>query len=154
MYRRGVSDTISASVFNHMKEPHGFIGTTYGPDSDRAQAKSSASSHRTRAGRQRDREPVTALVRAIGVICQDNPHLSLHQPHSLSSSAVADDRVPVTTGSGLVSGCDLKRERFAALECGSAIEPQAGNPHHDKLYRQHFPFLPGRKVSRCAMPFR
>ena len=27
---------------------------------------------------------VIALVRAIGVICQDNPHLSLHQPHALS----------------------------------------------------------------------
>src|SRR5262245_19491220 len=24
---------------------------------------------------------VNALVRAMGVICQDNPHLSLHQPH-------------------------------------------------------------------------
>jgi hypothetical protein len=29
-------------------------------------------------------ESVIACVRAIGVICQDNPHLSLHQPHSLS----------------------------------------------------------------------
>src|SRR5947209_8425376 len=28
--------------------------------------------------------PKTAFVRAIGVICQDNPHLSLHQPHALS----------------------------------------------------------------------
>src|SRR6266853_894069 len=28
---------------------------------------------------------VTALVRTMGVICQDNPHLSLHQPHALSS---------------------------------------------------------------------
>src|SRR5262245_55906894 len=28
---------------------------------------------------------VIALVRAIGVICQDTPHLSLHQPHALSS---------------------------------------------------------------------
>jgi hypothetical protein len=27
---------------------------------------------------------VSAFVRAIGVICQDNPHLSLHQPHALS----------------------------------------------------------------------
>src|SRR5437868_66476 len=27
---------------------------------------------------------VIACVRAIGVICQDNPHLSLHQPHALS----------------------------------------------------------------------
>src|ERR1051325_4205792 len=28
---------------------------------------------------------VNALVRAIGVICQDKPHLSLHHPHALSS---------------------------------------------------------------------
>ena len=28
---------------------------------------------------------VIASVRAIGVICQDKPHLSLHQPHALSS---------------------------------------------------------------------
>jgi len=27
---------------------------------------------------------VIDFVRAIGVICQDNPHLSLHQPHALS----------------------------------------------------------------------
>src|SRR3954463_16658549 len=27
---------------------------------------------------------VMALIRAIGVICQDSPHLSLHQPHALS----------------------------------------------------------------------
>src|SRR5580765_4572439 len=28
---------------------------------------------------------VIAFVRASGVICQDNPHLSVHQPHALSS---------------------------------------------------------------------
>ena len=27
---------------------------------------------------------VIAFVSAMGVICQDNPHLSLHQPHALS----------------------------------------------------------------------
>ena len=27
---------------------------------------------------------VIAYVRAIGVICHDSPHLSLHQPHALS----------------------------------------------------------------------
>ena len=30
--------------------------------------------------------PKTASVRAIGEIYQDNPHLSLHQPHALSWS--------------------------------------------------------------------
>src|SRR5687768_10052128 len=28
--------------------------------------------------------PVIASVRAIGVICQDKPHLSVHQPHAFS----------------------------------------------------------------------
>ena len=66
-------------------------------------------------------------------------------------AAVADNRVPVTISFGLVSSCDLKRECFAVLEGGSAIEPEARNPHDDKLDRQHIPLLPGRKVSRCAM---
>src|SRR6187551_1979487 len=34
-------------------------------------------------------ESVIALVRITGVICQDNPHLSLHQPHALSSPPLA-----------------------------------------------------------------
>src|SRR3954469_5788981 len=51
-------------------------------------------------------------------------------------AAVADDCVPVTIGFGLVGGCDLKRECFVVLGCGSAIEPEAGNPHHRKLDRQ------------------
>ena len=41
-------------------------------------------------------------------------------------AAVADDCVPVAICFGLVSGCDLKRERFVVLECGSAIEPEPG----------------------------
>ena len=57
-------------------------------------------------------------------------------------AAVADDRVPVTISFGLVSGCDLKRERFVVLECGSAIEPESRNAHHGKLNGQHVPFLP------------
>ncbi len=66
-------------------------------------------------------------------------------------AAVADDCVPVTIRFGLVSGCDLKRECFVVLERGPAVEPEAGNSQHGKLDRQHIPFLPGRKVSRCAV---
>jgi hypothetical protein len=66
-------------------------------------------------------------------------------------AAVADDRVPLTIRFGLVSGSDLKRECFAVLEDGSAIEPEAGNSYHGKLDRQHIPLLPGRKISRCAV---
>src|SRR6185295_8929562 len=39
-------------------------------------------------------------------------------------AAVADDRVPVAIRFGLVSGCDLKRERFVVLARGTAIEPE------------------------------
>src|ERR1700676_738011 len=74
---------------------------------------------------------------------RDLPGQSPFAPAALALfAAVADDRVPITISFGLVSGCDLKRERFVVLECGSAIEPEAGNPHHGKLYRQHIPFLP------------
>jgi hypothetical protein len=38
--------------------------------------------------------------------------------------AVVDDRVPVAVRFGLVSGGDLKRERFVVLERRSAVEPE------------------------------
>src|SRR5262245_35976601 len=63
-------------------------------------------------------------------------------------TAVADDRIPVTIGFGLVGGCDLKRECFVMLERRSTIEPEARNSQYDKLDRQHVAFLAGRKVSR------
>src|SRR5512133_1791338 len=50
-------------------------------------------------------------------------------------AAVADDRVPVTIGFSLVSGCNLERECFAVLERGAAIEPEAGDSHHYELDR-------------------
>ena len=37
------------------------------------------------------------------------------------------------------------------LERGPAVEPEAGNAHHGELDGQHVPFLPRRKVSRCAV---
>ncbi len=95
--------------------------------------------------------PVIAFVRAIGVICQDNPHLSVHQPHALSLAAVADDRVPVMIRFGLVGVRDLKRECPVVLDVGSAVEPETGNAHDGELDRQHVPFLPRRKVSRGAV---
>src|SRR6185369_13891577 len=62
-------------------------------------------------------------------------------------AAVADDGVPVTVGFGLVGGRDLKRERFAVLERGPAVEPDAGNTKHREIDRQYLSFLPGRKIS-------
>ena len=49
-------------------------------------------------------ESVIAFVRAIGVICQDKPHLSLHPPARALLAAVADNRVPVAIRFGLICG--------------------------------------------------
>jgi hypothetical protein len=90
--------------------------------------------------------PVTASVRAIGVV----PFV-LAPTAGAFLAAVADDGVPVAVRFGLVNGCDLKRERFVVLERGSAIETDAGNAHQVEFDRQRVPFLPRRKVSRCAV---
>src|SRR5256714_9956480 len=66
-------------------------------------------------------------------------------------AAVADNRVPIAIRFGLVSGCDLKRERLVVLERRSSVEPEARKPHHGKLDGQHIPFLSRRKVSWCAV---
>ena len=64
---------------------------------------------------------------------------------------VVDDGVLVAIAFDLVSGRNLKRECFVVLERRSAIEPDAGNAHNGELDRHHIPFLPRRKVSRCAV---
>jgi hypothetical protein len=66
-------------------------------------------------------------------------------------AAIADDRVPVAIRFGLVSGCDLKRERFVVLERRSTVEPEARNAHHGILDGQHVSSLPRRKVSWCVV---
>ena len=66
-------------------------------------------------------------------------------------TAVADDCVPVAIGFGLVSSCNLKRERLAVLERWSAVEPEARNSHHRKFDCQHVSFFAGGKVSRRAV---
>ena len=58
----------------------------------------------------------SASVSARGVICQERPQRSLHQPHCALLAAVADDRVPVAVGLFLIVGRDLEGERLAVLE--------------------------------------
>src|SRR5262249_56189885 len=65
--------------------------------------------------------------------------------------AIADDCIPVAIGFGLIGSCNLKRECFIVPERWAAIEAEAGDAHHGELDRQHVPFLPRRKVCRCAM---
>jgi hypothetical protein len=95
--------------------------------------------------------PVTASVSATGVICQDTPHLSWHQPQAFSPPAVANDGVPVAVGLHLIRGGHLKREGDVVLDRWPAVEPHAGNAHHREHHGQHIPGLAGRVVRRSAV---
>jgi hypothetical protein len=66
-------------------------------------------------------------------------------------AAIADDGVPVAIRFGLVSGRDLKRERFGVRERRSAVEPEARNAQHGKLDGQDVPLLPRREIPRSAV---
>ena len=69
-------------------------------------------------------------------------------------AAVADDRVPVAIRFGLVSGGDLKPERFVVLELRSAVESEARDAHHGEFDDQYVPFFPRGEISRarCIAP--
>lgn len=54
---------------------------------------------------------VVPSVRALGVICQDSPHLSFAPAALALFAAVTDDRVPVAVGLFLIFYRDLERER-------------------------------------------
>src|SRR5882757_1542342 len=64
---------------------------------------------------------------------------------------VADDRIPVTIGFGLVFGEHLKRESFAVLERGAAVEAQAGYSQHRKFDRQRLSLLAIRIIAWCIV---
>jgi hypothetical protein len=95
---------------------------------------------------------VTALLRAIGVDLPGQSPFVLAPAARTLFAAVADNRVPVTISFRLVSGCDLKRECFVVLECRSAIEPEAGNPHHGKFDRSHLLAASSRPVEESPSP--
>ena len=66
-------------------------------------------------------------------------------------AAVADDRLPVAVGLGLVLGGHLERERLVVLDAGPTVKPQAGNAHHGELNGQDITLLARRVVSRRAV---
>jgi hypothetical protein len=66
-------------------------------------------------------------------------------------STIADDRILIAIRFGLVSGCDLKRERLVMLERRPSVETEARNAHYGEQNGQHISFLPRRKVPRCAV---
>src|SRR3954447_2979909 len=89
-----------------------------------------------------------ASVSTRGVICQETPHLSLHQPHALSwPPLIADDGVPVAVSLFLIVSGDLEREGFVMLERGPAIEAKTGDAGDGEFDRQHVARLAGRIVA-------
>src|SRR5690606_31820955 len=62
-------------------------------------------------------------------------------------SAVADDRVPVAIGFGLVVGRDLERECLGLPESGSAVEADARDAANGEVDGQDVTLLSGRKVA-------
>ena len=68
-----------------------------------------------------------ASVSTRGVICQERPQRSLHQPHALSWPPLLDDRVPVAVRLLLIVRRDLEGKRLALLERRAAVETEAGN---------------------------
>jgi hypothetical protein len=81
----------------------------------------------------------SASVSTRGVIC----HEQAPAPVTLACrAAVADDRVPVFVGLGLVVDRYLERERLAVLELGPPFRPMHGTPHTVKSTVSTSPALP------------
>jgi len=84
----------------------------------------------------------SASMSTRGVICQERPQRSLHQPHWPFLPAIADDRVP---SSGLsLPDCPSRsgRRGLAVPELRAAVETETGNAQHGELHRQQSPCLP------------
>src|SRR5690606_7272937 len=78
--------------------------------------------------------------------------LPVHAPAVLAPaavalpSAVADDRIPVAVGRGLVRGGDLEGERLALREDRAAVEADAWDAEDGELHGQHVADLAGGEV--------
>src|SRR5690606_34952758 len=62
-------------------------------------------------------------------------------------AAMADDRIPVAIGLGLVVGGHLERERRAVAEGRPAIEAQAGDAQQGEAHDEHVAGLAGGVVA-------
>ena len=60
-------------------------------------------------------------------------------------AAIADDRIPLAGGFGLVLGHHLERERLVRLEGAAAVQADAGNAHHGEFDGQHVALFPEGK---------
>ena len=69
----------------------------------------------------------SASVSTRGVICQETPHLSLHQPHALSWPPLRTMAFQKRSVSFLIVSGDLEREGFVMLERGASVEADTGD---------------------------
>src|SRR3954468_22303760 len=73
---------------------------------------------------------------ARGVICQEKPQQSLHQPQALSCPPLLTMGAPITVGLFLVVGQDHEADRLISLEIGSAVQADERPAEHGELDRE------------------
>src|SRR5207249_7692653 len=65
--------------------------------------------------------------------------------------AIADDRVPIAVGLGLIVSRDLKRKGFAVFERGTAVQADTRNAGNFEFDYQHISLFAGWVVTGCTM---
>src|SRR3954463_3908208 len=83
---------------------------------------------------------------ARGVICQEKPQRSLHQPHSLSCPPLPTMAFHITVGLFLVVGQDHEADRLIGLKIGSAVQADERPAEHGELDREFGALRSTRKV--------
>ena len=91
------------------------------------------------------------MQRARGDLPGQAPFI-LAPPALTLGAAVADDRIPVAIGLGLILGEDLKRKGFAVLESRAAVQAEAGHTQHRELDRENLALLSIREIAGGAWP--
>src|SRR5262245_47634289 len=88
---------------------------------------------------------VIARVRATGVICQDKPHLSLHQPHALSSPPLLTIAFQYRSVSAWSAVATWKENASLCLNAGPPLSPRQGMPITVNSTVKTSPFFPEGK---------
>ena len=89
----------------------------------------------------------SASVSVRGVICQDRPQRSLHQPHALSVPPLPTIAFQYRSVSSWSVRRDLERKGLGVPERRAAVETKTGDAHEGELHREHIAFLAARIVT-------
>src|SRR3982750_4594432 len=95
-----------------------------------------------------------ALVSAIGVICQDKPHLSLHQPQALSCPPLPTIAFQYRSVSAWSVVATWNENASLGLNSGPPLSPRQGIPITVNSTVNTSPFFPDGKPpgARCPAP--